>query len=70
MLGFFQSVKGALWPDNTSQGEDERPAKKETTPLSGRVTRYDKAKGSGMINRTVYFDSDVIVGGGKPQVHN
>ena len=70
LSGLFHSVKGALWRTDTGKEEEEIATQKETTSLSGRVTRYDKTKCSGMINRTVYFDDDVIVGGGKPQVNN
>ena len=68
MLGFIESLRRALWSTNTVEESRDKPIRKETTTLNGRVTRYDKATGSGMINHSVYFHHDVIVGGGRPQV--
>ena len=71
MLGLFQAVKGALWLSNSNeslQQKDEPTQKTEKTTLIGRVTQYDKAKRSGMVNHSIYFDNDVIIGGETPQV--
>ena len=71
MLGLLQAVRGALWLSNTTEESpivENKPSKKETTTLTGRVTQYDKAKCSGMVNHNIFFDKDAIMGGKRPQV--
>ena len=71
MLGILQAVKGAFWPpqrNEESQEHDNASSTRESTNLTGRVTQYDKATGSGMINHSVFFSREVIVGSGRPQV--
>ena len=78
MLNIFQRVRDVVWGVEESLATEEEKEKEKASnesshndlTLTGRVTHYDKSTKTGMINHSIYFDNEAVIGGVRIKVTN